>query len=206
MRSESSSSAEAERAREASRPESAPRGKSRTVVSSEDAKRFRTLLDAGRQHASPLPDATDITAPVSGLDEPMKIVEKDADVTMPADVSSMLHTQRVLLETPAAAAQSAMPAPSAQLADLIEKHVKRMLVSEGATRGGRDGQVVLQLSDGLLSGTQLSLTRSGQGWRLQADANSSRSFDAIRDCAPELARRFAARGLGTIEIDPVLCG
>src|SRR4051812_36136698 len=101
MRSESSSSAEAERAREAQRPESAPRGKSRTVVSPEDAKRFRTLLDAGRQRAAPLPAATDITAPVSGLDEPMKFVEKDADMTMPADVSSMLHAQRVLLEAPA---------------------------------------------------------------------------------------------------------
>jgi hypothetical protein len=206
MRSESSSSAEAERAREAARPENVPRGKSRTVVSPEDAKRFRSLLDAGRQQASPQAEVTDITAPASSLDEQMKFMQKDADTPLPADVSSMLQTQRVLLEAPASVVQNAPPQPNAQLADLIEKHVKRMLVSEGASRGGRDAQVVLQLSDGLLSGTQLSLSRSGQGWRLQADASSSRSFDAIRDCAPELARRFAARGLGTIEIDPVLHG
>jgi len=207
MRSESSSSAEAERAREATRPEATPRGKTRSAVTTEDKLLFRNLMHAaGQQRGMPQGEQPEIETALGGADVPIKFAEEKSDTALPADVSAMLQTQRVMLEMPSAAAQTTAPAPNAQLADLIEKHVKRMLVSEGASRGGRDGQVVLQMSDGLLSGTQLSLSRTADGWKLHADAASSRSFDAIRDCAPELARRFAARGLGNIEIDPVLQG
>src|SRR3569833_4652734 len=125
MRSESTSSAEAERAREAARPEATPRGKARTVVSPEDAHRFRNLMNAsGQQRGMPQGEQSELDTLFAGPDVPLKFAEKDSEASMPADISAMLQTQRVMLEMPLAAAQSAPVAPNAQLADLIEIHVK----------------------------------------------------------------------------------
>ena len=97
----------------------------------------------------------------------------------------------------------AAPAANAQaMFDLVERHVRQMAVAGSGHAGDDDGQVLLRLSDTTLPGTDLLLTRTADGWSLRADVRSRDSFDAIREAAPELARRFAERNLGTLEIDP----
>jgi hypothetical protein len=57
------------------------------------------------------------------------------------------------------------------------------------------------MSDTTLPGTDLLLTRVNDGWLLRADVQSRASHDAIREAAPELARRFAERNLGTLQVE-----
>lgn len=99
---------------------------------------------------------------------------------------------------PAAAEQAAAP----RIAELLDRHVRQLAASEGAAAG--EGQVLLRMADATLPGTDLLLTRTPEGWALRADVRSRGSFDAIRDAAPELARRFAARNLGTLTVEPHL--
>jgi hypothetical protein len=87
-------------------------------------------------------------------------------------------------------------------ADMVERHLKQMAADRGATSGAGDGRVLLRMADATLPGTDLLLSRTPDGWMLRADVRSRSSFDAIREAAPELARRFAERNLGTLSIDP----
>lgn len=103
---------------------------------------------------------------------------------------------------PAAAAPQVNPSA---FAEMVERHVRQMAVSAGGAGDG-DGQVLLRLSDDTLPGTDLLLTRTADGWSLRADVRSRGSFDAIRDAAPQLAERFAARNLGRLSIDPHFIG
>jgi len=86
-------------------------------------------------------------------------------------------------------------------ADMVERHLKQMAADRGAAGDG-DGRVLLRMADATLPGTDLLLSRTPEGWMLRADVRSRSSFDAIREAAPELARRFAERNLGTLSIDP----
>ncbi len=118
-----------------------------------------------------------------------------------ADASAMFQAQLAMREG-AQPAQAPPPAANPQaLAELIERHVRQLAVGENASREG-DGQVLLRMADATLPGTDLLLSRTADGWTLRADVRSRSSFDAIREAAPELARRFAERNLGTLSIDP----
>ena len=118
-----------------------------------------------------------------------------------ADASSMFQAQLAMREG-AQPAQAPPPAANPQaLAELIERHVRQLAVGENASRES-DGQVLLRMADATLPGTDLLLSRTADGWTLRADVRSRSSFDAIREAAPELARRFAERNLGTLSIDP----
>lgn len=207
MRSESSS--EAQRSRDL-RDGDAARGAPRRPASADELQQFRALLET-----KPPPDRAQARDPL-GLRIDNVLAEKDEaglrrkaglandEGNPPADVSAMLLAQRVMTQSaPPAAATSAAAAPP-PLAELIEKQVTRMLVSENARTGARDASVRLQLADTLLPGTELSLTRGEGGWRLRADVRSHDSYERIRDCGEELMRRFAERGLGAIEFEPVL--
>ena len=119
----------------------------------------------------------------------------------PADASALLQAQMALRDG-AAPTQAPPPAANPQaFVDLIERHVRQLAVGDAVARDG-DGQVLLRMADATLPGTDLLLTRNGDGWTLRADVRSRSSFDAIREAAPELAKRFAERNLGTLEIDP----
>lgn len=119
----------------------------------------------------------------------------------PTDALALFQAQMALRDG-AMPAQAPPPAANPQaFADLIERHVRQLAVGDGVARDG-DGQVLLRMADATLPGTDLLLTRNGDGWTLRADVRSRASFDAIREAAPELARRFAERNLGTLEIDP----
>src|SRR3546814_7306365 len=83
-------------------------------------------------------------------------------------------------------------------ADMVERHLKQMATDRGAAADAGDGRVLLRMADATLPGTDLLLSRTSEGWVLRADVRSRSSFDAIRDAAPALARRFAERNLGTL--------
>lgn len=124
-----------------------------------------------------------------------------ADILPSADNPVLLQAQ--LAAQPATMANTTVPLPANPnaFAALLERHVRQLAVSAGgATRN--DGQVLLRLADSTLPGTDLLLSRTADGWLLRADVRSRGSFDAIRDAAPTLAKRFAERNLGTLTIDP----
>ncbi len=100
--------------------------------------------------------------------------------------------------------QAAAPTPlnPNAFADMVERHLKQMAADRGAAGGDGEGRVLLRMADATLPGTDLLLSRTPEGWMLRADVRSRSSFDAIREAAPELARRFAERNLGTLSIDP----
>lgn len=125
-----------------------------------------------------------------------------------ADLLAMMQAQSALREGAGASLPAAAAPPMASgraLAEMLERHVRQLAV-DAAHSGDSDGQVLLRMSDATLPGTDLLLSRTADGWRLRADVRSRDSYDAIREAAPALARRFAEQNLGTLEIDPHLDG
>ncbi len=120
-----------------------------------------------------------------------------------ADLLAMMQAQAALRDGTGPAPPAAPPpmASGRALADMLERHVRQFAV-DGAAAGNRDGQVLLRMSDATLPGTDLLLSRTAEGWRLRAEVRSRDSYDAIREAAPALARRFAEHNLGALEIDP----
>ena len=101
-----------------------------------------------------------------------------------------------------AAASTGVPGYNAALvSQLMEKHVKQLLVSESSSRRDDKLSVMLNMTDAVLPGTQLTLTQTDAGWRLDSQSTSTASYRAIRDLAPELQARFAERGLGELTLD-----
>lgn len=123
--------------------------------------------------------------------------------TDPAELLAMMQAQSALRDGAhaAQAAPATAAANPAAFAELVERHVRQMAVG-GNALDERDGQVLLRMADATLPGTDLMLSRTADGWLLRADVRSRGSYDAIREAAPELARRFAEKNLGTLEIDP----
>lgn len=122
----------------------------------------------------------------------------------PAEVLAMMQAQSALRDG-AQAAPVAAPVNTSAFADLIERHVRQLAVDDGVASDG-DGRVLLRMADSTLPGTDLLLSKTADGWLLRADVRSRGSYDAIREAAPELARRFAERNLGTLSIDPQFHG
>lgn len=119
-----------------------------------------------------------------------------------SEQSGLWLAQQAMRSEQAAPMQAPPPTSNAAaFADLIERHVRQLAVSGGGA-DGEDGQVLLRLSDQTLPGTDLLLSKTAEGWTLRADSRSRSSYDAIRDAGPELKRRFAARNLGQLSIDP----
>ena len=118
-----------------------------------------------------------------------------------AESAAMLQAQMALRDGSATPAPAAPPGDPGQLMDMMERHVRQLAVHD-ATRSGTEGQVLLRMHDATLPGTDLLLSREGDGWVLRADSRSRESFDAIREAGPQLAQRFAERNLGTLTIDP----
>lgn len=119
----------------------------------------------------------------------------------PAEVLAMMQVQSALRDGAHVAPATPPPVNPSAFADLIERHVRQLAVG-GDTAGDREGQVLLRMADATLPGTDLLLSRTADGWLLRADVRSRGSYDAIREAAPELAKRFAERNLGALEIDP----
>ncbi|NZA26790.1 hypothetical protein H0E84_10380 [Luteimonas sp. SJ-92] len=121
-----------------------------------------------------------------------------------SEIMAMMQAQSALRDGANAPAAPA-PVNTSAFADLVERHVRQLAVG-GGTQGDGDGQVLLRMADSTLPGTDLLLSKTADGWLLRADARSRGSYDAIREAAPELVRRFAERNLGTLSIDPQFHG
>lgn len=108
------------------------------------------------------------------------------------------------IEQPAPAGNAAL-APA--LAELIERHVKQLLVPDASSRSAAQSrEIMITLKDGLLPGTELWLSRSDTGWTLRADTRSSAAYRSLVDGAPQLIERFANSRLGTLSVQPTLLG
>jgi hypothetical protein len=118
------------------------------------------------------------------------------------------QTQQIIQQVaqqPAAAGQPATLAPA--LAELIERHVKQLLVPDASSRSSAQSrEIMITLKDNILPNTELWLTRTEKGWRLRADTRSADSYRSLVGGAPQLIERFAAHDLGELEVDPVLLG
>jgi hypothetical protein len=166
-----------------------------------DVEKFREVFAATGRNAPPNPHAK-ADDEFSAFDMQPRRHEANVD-SKSAETMAIAQAGR-LAELPASIAPGS-PAPAAsqsgELAELIEKHVRRMLVSEDASHGGRDGRVILSLADGALAGADLVLSRGESGWTLHAGALDARQAETMKRCAPDLVKRFAASGLGTISIE-----
>ncbi len=91
------------------------------------------------------------------------------------------------------------------LAELIERHVKQLLIPDATSRSAAQSrEIMITLKDGLLPDTQLWLSRTPKGWRLRADTRSADAYRSLVDHAPQLIERFAEGKLGELEVDPSL--
>ena len=166
-----------------------------------DVERFREAMAALERGPSGLPQRQDEEAAFV----PPPLLKHDERLDQEsAEALAIAHAGRLAEMPPAIASSGTNPSPqgaSAELAELIEKHVRRLLVSDDAAHGGRDARVVLSIGDGVLAGADLVLTRGEHGWLLHADVRNDRQAEAMRQSAPDLARRFADGGLGTIAIE-----
>jgi hypothetical protein len=130
---------------------------------------------------------------------------RDNDQAAAANGMQVLHaTQSAMQPNPeqAMASQASM-APA--LAELIERHVKQLLVPDVASRSAAQArEIMITLKDGLLPGTELWLSRTGSGWKLRADTRSSTAYRSLIEGAPQLIERFAQSRLGELEVTPTL--
>jgi hypothetical protein len=195
MRTQSSNEAKPEVRREPGETAYKPR----PPAPEEDVEQFRRLFDQRNAQAG---QGRDPHAAAMQMDQGEG--DKGRTDFVPAEAAALLQSHRLVFDAPATAALP--PPPAAGLADLIEKHVRQLLVSDSARSGGRDARIMLRLSDGILPGTDLTLTRGEKGWELRADVMSAAARDALEECAPDLARRFGASGLGEIHFETVLHG
>lgn len=170
----------------------------------------RAPLDAGRHAAHAAARQGEANAPVhgqaaqSGQQEGVDNNGFGANSVDGADLLAMMQAQSALRDA-GATPQAAVPAPpmasGKALAEMLERHVRQLAV-DGAASADGDGHVLLRMSDATLPGTDLLLSKTADGWLLRADVRSRDSYDAIREAAPALARRFAEHDLGQLQIDP----
>lgn len=200
------------------------RGDAREPPSEEEVRRFGQLMERGRGAESKARTATQtVTADAVQGQHPrggggegdlaqggddheqgaLPMLRHDV-AWLPADAAAMQQAQLHAASAPAPA--TAAPAFGPALAELIEKHIRQMLVSENAGRGARGGEVLLRMSAAALPGTDLWLSRTERGWKLRADVRSRDSYQSILNGSPKLVQRFAERNLGELEIEPVYHG
>jgi len=99
---------------------------------------------------------------------------------------------------PTVASQASM-APA--LAELIERHVKQLLVPDATSRSSAHArEIMITLKDGLLPGTELWLSRTSDGWKLRADTRSNTAYQSLLESTPQLVERFAQGRLGSLEV------
>ncbi len=106
----------------------------------------------------------------------------------------------------AAAMAQAQPAAGGftpALSDLIQKHVRQMLVTDPRSTRGRSREVLLRMQNDAMPGTDLWLTRTDDGWRLRAEVSSRDAYDLLLEHQDDLVQRFAQSRLGELSIEPI---
>ncbi|CBL45620.1 hypothetical protein HDN1F_20370 [gamma proteobacterium HdN1] len=87
-----------------------------------------------------------------------------------------------------------------QFVALVEKYAERMLMSEHIKPGEVGSQAVLFLKNSAFEKTPIMLEKTATGWLLKANGMSEDAAAKIKRYSPGLVHRFAARGLGQIDI------
>jgi hypothetical protein len=167
------------------------------------------------QHAQPGKDEEAAAAAASGSEREFFSTDEDKNtgvvdaVGVPtqisAEVASLAQNQRLIAEAPQQAAMTASSTFTPALAELIEKHVKQMLVSAPSSRL-RAREILLRMHDDVLPGTDLWLTQTSGGWSLRADVRSRDAYDALVAGSGDLIERFADHALGELTIEPMYHG
>lgn len=116
-----------------------------------------------------------------------------------SDGSMMAAVHRLVEQGATPQAVAAASAPELTFAELVEKHVRRMLASERAS-GASGGELHIEMSDAVLPGMALSLRRTPAGWQLVASGRNLQSRDRLQEFGPALVERFERCALGRLEI------
>ena len=176
------------------------------LAASEQEKALRDLLQrqldasAGKATALPPRDGerdSDTSSDSGG--------QQDGQALATAGAQAWQQAQQIVMQGAQQAAPAAQSALAPALAELIERHVKQLLVPESRS-SAQSREIMITLKDGLLPGTELWLSRTDKGWKLRADTHSAEGYRQLLDGAPRLIERFASKHLGELEIDPVLLG
>jgi hypothetical protein len=80
----------------------------------------------------------------------------------------------------------------------IEKFTDRVLIEVEARAADRN--LSIQLSQDVIPNATLTLNRTGGRWQLNADTDDDAAARGIEDAEQALGARFAARGLGDIQV------
>lgn len=177
------------RAPEAARSER--NGKDRPPAEAGAAERFRALMHGASQEQG---------RPATAQLGPDDHRQQDLAQNLTAAELASQRAMPAAADPAGSAATTQAPAAAGALARMLEEHVRRMLVDEAA-RTGQGGRVMLSLAGTPLAGTDLWLTRSAEGWSLQAQTASADAAALIEQAAPELKARFRARDLGELSLE-----
>ena len=117
----------------------------------------------------------------------------------------IVHQEQLVMQQNIEQPPASQAAMAPALAELIERHVKQLLVPDATSRSSAQSrEIMITLKDGLLPGTELWLSRTSTGWKLRADTRSSTTYRSLVEGAPQLIERFALSNLGSLEITPTL--
>jgi hypothetical protein len=178
------------------------------LAASEQEKALRELLqrqlDASAGKATSLPprDGERDSGSDSSSDHGG---QPDGQALATAGAQAWQQAQQIVLHGAQQAAPAMQSALAPALAELIERHVKQLLVPD-ARSSAQSREIMITLKDGVLPGTELWLSRTDKGWKLRADTHSPDAYRQLLEGAPQLIERFAKRNLGELEIDPELLG
>ncbi|MGY6555258.1 MAG: hypothetical protein ACXIUM_12145 [Wenzhouxiangella sp.] len=122
-----------------------------------------------------------------------------------AECSTVAELQHEMLaraaySPPSATLGGAPPAIQASLIELIEKHVRRILISAETERGESGQSLMLRLNDEVLRHCDLRLQRTAGGWRLEASSSDSGTVGVLSREVDRIKERFALAGLGEIDV------
>lgn len=160
---------------------------------------------------APLPDQESAEHKPSNSMDTRARPERSNDGALDLDLPPQMTVGTLASNSPAqaaaAVATAASTAPayqSAAVAQLLEKHVRQLLVSETRSARGDTPEVMLNLTDAVLPGTKITLSQTEAGWKLASSSTSTSSYRAIQELGPALQERFAARGLGELDLQVTL--
>lgn len=176
------------------------------LVSEEAVESFRALIENRDANARALEGEQKQSLE---LDE-LRARSSDSENSSATELTRLHENQQLPIATLMYAAREAggPPAPvttsTTAVIDLIEKHVRQLLISEGGLSYRPTSKILLRLNRNTLAATELLLSRTDSGWRLHANARSADALHVIEEFTPELAKRFADRSLGKIEVEPEL--
>jgi hypothetical protein len=84
------------------------------------------------------------------------------------------------------------------LSKLIANYVRQLLVSEPGTDS--DPRILLRLDEAVLPETELTLTKTPNGWVLAANTRSQESERLVTSNRQALVKRFAQNRLGDLTV------